>query len=219
MAGAIARLQGVSKTYPRGVVALRDVDLEVAPGDFIAVVGPSGSGKSTLLHLLGALDRPSSGTIEIGGIPLNGRTDLTLFRRRMVGFVFQSHCLLPALTVLENVEVPMAPLRLPRSVRRRRAADLLDRVGLAHRMSHLPGDLSGGESQRAAVARALANDPEMLLADEPTGELDSESGRAIVGLLEDLNREGRTVIIVTHNSEVAAAARRRLVLRDGRITG
>jgi ABC-type lipoprotein export system ATPase subunit len=138
---------------------------------------------------------------------LDGRS-LTLFRRRMVGFVFQSHHLVPVLTALENVELPMMPLRIPRSLRRRRAVHLLERVGLGHRMTHLPADLSGGESQRVAVARALANDPELILADEPTGELDSESGRAVVGLLEGLNREGRTVVIITHNPEVATAARR-----------
>lgn len=217
MADTVAVFRRVTKVYPQGVTALEDVDLEIAGGDFVAVVGPSGSGKSTLLHLIGGLDRPSSGEIWVGGIALDGHRDLTMFRRRMVGFVFQFHCLIPVLTALENVELPMIPLGLPRSVRVRRAANLLEKVGLAHRMTHLPGDLSGGESQRVAVARALANDPELILADEPTGELDSENGRAIVGVLEDLNREGRTVVLVTHNREVSAAARRELVLHDGRI--
>lgn len=212
-------LRRVSKVHPRGVVALREVDLEIGRGEFVAIVGPSGSGKSTLLHLLGGLDRPSAGDIRVGGMALNGQGDLTLFRRRMVGFVFQSHHLVPVLTALENVELPMVPLRFPPHVRRRRAAELLARVGLAHRLTHLPGDLSGGESQRVAVARALANDPALILADEPTGELDSETGRAVVGLLEEANREGRTVVIVTHNPQVAAAAGREVTLRDGRIAG
>jgi len=215
----IVILRRVSKVYPRGVVALREVDLEIGRGEFVAIVGPSGSGKSTLLHLVGGLDRPSSGEIRVGGMALNGQKNLTLFRRRTVGFVFQSHHLIPVLTALENVELPMVALRMPQDVRRRRAAHLLARVGLAHRMTHLPGDLSGGESQRVAVARALANDPALLLADEPTGELDSESGRAVVGLLEELNREGRTVVIVTHNLQVAEAATREVTLRDGSVVG
>ncbi|MDQ7844541.1 MAG: ABC transporter ATP-binding protein [Armatimonadota bacterium] len=217
MPNPLVVLRRVTKIYPRGIVALQEVDLEIGRGEFVAIVGPSGSGKSTLLHLVGGLDRPSSGEIRVGGMVLNGQRDLTLFRRRMVGFVFQSHHLIPVLTALENVELPMVALRLPPGIRRERAAHLLARVGLSHRMAHLPGDLSGGECQRVAVARALANDPALLLADEPTGELDSETGRAVVALLEELNREGRTVLLVTHNPQVAAAARREIELRDGRI--
>lgn len=218
MPDAFVVLRQVSKAYSRGVTALRDVSLEIARGEFVAVVGPSGSGKSTLLHLVGGLDRPSSGEVQVGRLVLNGRANLTMFRRRTVGFVFQFHHLIPVLTALENVELPMVALRIPPSARRRRAAHLLERVGLAHRLTHLPADLSGGESQRVAVARALANDPELILADEPTGELDSENGHAVVGLLEELNREGRTVVIVTHNPQVSAAARREVALRDGKIT-
>jgi len=217
MPNPLVVLHRVSKVYPRGVVALREVDLEIGRGEFVAIVGPSGSGKSTLLHLAGGLDRPSSGEIVVGGMALNGQRDLTLFRRRMVGFVFQSHHLIPVLTALENVELPMVALGLPREIRRRRAARLLARVGLAHRMTHLPDELSGGESQRVAVARALANDPHLILADEPTGELDSENGRTIVHLLGELNREGRTVVIVTHNPQVADAASRNVTLRDGTV--
>lgn len=218
MSESLVVLRQVSKVYhSRGVEALRDVDLDIGRGEFVAIVGPSGSGKSTLLHLLGGLDRPSSGEVRVGGLRLNG-ADLTMFRRRVVGFIFQFHHLVPVLTALENVELPMVSLRMSSAARRRRAAQLLARVGLANRLTHLPVDLSGGESQRVAVARALANDPELILADEPTGELDSENGAAVVALLENLNKEGRTVVIVTHNPQVAAAARREITLRDGRVT-
>jgi len=218
MSESLVVLRQVSKVYhSRGVEALRDVDLDIGRGEFVAIVGPSGSGKSTLLHLLGGLDRPSSGEVRVGGLRLKG-ADLTMFRRRVVGFIFQFHHLVPVLTALENVELPMVPLRMSTAARRRRAAQLLARVGLANRLTHLPVDLSGGESQRVAVARALANDPELILADEPTGELDSENGAAVVALLENLNKEGRTVVIVTHNPQVAAAARREITLRDGRVT-
>lgn len=212
------RLYGVRKVYPgRGVVALAGVDLTVAEGEFLAVVGPSGSGKSTLLHLLGGLDRPTSGGIYYGEISLAGIPDLAAFRRRTVGFVFQSHYLLPVLTAAENVEVPMVALGVSPRKRRNRAMALLTRVGLSARAHHRPAELSGGESQRVAVARALANDPPMILADEPTGELDSHTGQAVLELLTDLHREGRTVVVVTHNHEVAAAAQRIVALRDGRI--
>jgi ABC-type lipoprotein export system ATPase subunit len=218
MSESLVVLRQVSKVYhSRGVEALRDVDLDIGRGEFVAIVGPSGSGKSTLLHLLGGLDRPSSGEVRVGGLRLKG-VDLTMFRRRVVGFIFQFHHLVPVLTALENVELPMVPLSMSSAARRRRAAQLLARVGLANRLTHLPVDLSGGESQRVAVARALANDPELILADEPTGELDSENGAAVVALLENLNKEGRTVVIVTHNPQVAAAARREITLRDGRVT-
>lgn len=179
-------------------MALRDIDLQVDQGEFVAIVGPSGSGKSTLLHIMGGLDRPSSGEVRVNRASLNSAADLHEFRLRTVGFVFQFHHLIPVLTALENVELPMVALGLSRADRRRRAADLLARVGLEGRVEHLPADLSGGESQRVAVARALANNPPLILADEPTGELDSENGKAIVNLLAGLNREGRTVVIVTH---------------------
>lgn len=213
------RLEGVGKIYPNGqVVALRGVDMAIERGEFVAVVGPSGSGKSTLLHLMGALDRPTEGEIRVDGASLAALRRPDVFRRRMMGFVFQLHHLIPVLTAAENVEVPMVALGMPLHLRRRRARDLLERVGLAGRAHHLPSQLSGGESQRVAVARALANDPPIILADEPTGELDTETGQEIVRLLAELNAQGRTVIIVTHNPQVAASARRTVVLRDGRIS-
>ncbi len=214
----LIKIEGVNKVY-RGqeVVALRDVNLTIEEGEFLAVVGPSGSGKSTLLHILGALDRPTAGDVYVRGACLRTLPRPDRYRLRTVGFVFQLHYLVPVLTAVENVELPMVALGVPRWRRRRRALDLLDRVGLVHRAGHLPAHLSGGESQRVAVARALANDPPILLADEPTGELDSETGRDIVQLLAVLNTEGRTVVVVTHNPQVAAAVVRIVGLRDGRI--
>lgn len=211
-------LTAVTKVYPsRGVLALRGISLGIEQGEFVAVVGPSGSGKSTLLHLLGALDRPTEGEIRVDGAGLAALRRPDAFRRRTVGFVFQLHHLIPVLTAAENVEVPMIALGVPRRVRKQRARDLLERVGLADRACHLPSQLSGGESQRVAVARALANNPPLILADEPTGELDSDAGQEIVRLLAELNAQGRTVVIVTHNPQVAASARRTVMLRDGRI--
>jgi putative ABC transport system ATP-binding protein len=216
----LIRLEGISKVYrDRRVVALHDVDLTIDQNEFVAVVGPSGSGKSTLLHIMGALDRPTSGEVYINGSSLSAMPDLASFRLRTVGFVFQFHHLLPVLTAVENVELPMVALGMSRRTRRRRALDLLARVGLTSRAEHLPSHLSGGESQRVAVARSLACAPPLVLADEPTGELDSESAQVIVELLGELQREGRTVVVVTHNDDVAAAARRVVALRDGRITG
>ena len=212
------RLRGVTKIYRSAeVVALRGIDLAIDQGEFVAVVGPSGSGKSTLLHILGALDRPTAGEVCVDRTSLGSLRRPDRFRLRTVGFVFQWHHLIPVLTAAENVEVPMVPLGAPRRQRRQRALALLERVGLSHRAGHLPSQLSGGESQRVAVARALANGPPIILADEPTGELDSETGQEIVRLLAGLDAEGLTVIIVTHNPQVALAARRTLTLRDGRI--
>jgi ABC-type lipoprotein export system ATPase subunit len=213
-------LRGVSKVYRgRQVVALRNIDLTIGRGQFVAVVGPSGSGKSTLLHLLGALDRPTAGEIVFDGTRLQTLARPDRFRLHTVGFVFQMHYLLPALTAVENVEIPMIPMGGGRHLRRQRAHGLIDRVGLAHRANHLPSQLSGGESQRIAVARALANDPPLILADEPTGELDTVSGEAIIRLLGELHREGRTVVVVTHNPQVAHAASRIIELRDGSMVG
>jgi ABC-type lipoprotein export system ATPase subunit len=214
----LIRLYGVRKVYPgRGVVALRGIDLTVGQGEFVAVVGPSGSGKSTLLHLMGALDRPTSGDVYFQGVSLRSVANLAAFRLRTVGFVFQSHHLLPVLTAAENVEVPLIARGVSRRERRARAHELLARVGLAHRARHYPGELSGGESQRVAVARALANDPPIILADEPTGELDSATAAEVMEVLAGLHVEGRTLVVATHNPEVAAAAERVIVLRDGRI--
>ncbi len=214
----LIRLHGVGKVYHgREVGALRDIDLIVNPGEFVAVVGPSGSGKSTLLHILGALDRPTTGNGVVAGARLGPLARSDTFRLRTVGFVFQLHHLIPVLAAVENVEVPMVALGVPRRARRQRALELLDRVGLSHRADHLPSELSGGESQRVAVARALANDPPLILADEPTGELDTVSGEAVIRLLGELHREGRTVVVVTHNPQVAHAASRIVELRDGSI--
>ncbi len=212
------RLYGVRRVYPgRGVTALAGIDLAIGQGEFLAVVGPSGSGKSTLLHLLGALDRPTSGDIYVNGTSLRSVRNLTAFRLRTVGFVFQFHHLLPVLSAVENVEVPLAALGMPRSRRRARALELLARMGLLARAHHRPAELSGGESQRVAVARALATDPSIILADEPTGELDSQTAAEVMAVLGELHAEGRTLVVATHNAEVAAAAERSIVLRDGRI--
>ncbi|NTU83360.1 MAG: ABC transporter ATP-binding protein [Chloroflexales bacterium] len=200
------------------VKALDGVDLKIHKGEVVAIVGPSGSGKSTLLNLIGALDRPSSGEVIVNGTPLSQVKDLDRFRGQTIGFIFQSHNLLPTLTARENVEVPMHELRLSAGKRRARALELLGLVGLAQRGDHLPNQLSGGERQRVAIARALANRPAIVLADEPTGNLDSKATADIMGLLSDLNREqGVTLVIVTHNTEVAAAAQRVITIRDGKI--
>lgn len=214
----LVALRGVRKVYPaRRVEALRGIELEVMQGEFVAVVGPSGSGKSTLLHVIGALDRPTEGEVWVAGTALSALRRPDRFRLATVGFVFQAHHLIPVLTARENVEVPMVPLGLSRADRRLRALALLDRVGLSHRADHLPSELSGGESQRVALARALANDPPLLLADEPTGELDSDAGREVIRLLQEIHREGRTVIVATHNPEVAGAASLVVALRDGHV--
>lgn len=200
------------------VRALDGVDLWIRRGEVLAIVGPSGSGKSTLLNLIGALDRPTSGEVIVNGTPLSKVRNLDRFRSRTIGFIFQSHNLLPTLTARENVEVPMHELPLRPGQRRARARELLAMVGLAERQDHLPNQLSGGERQRVAIARALANSPSILLADEPTGNLDSKNTADIVALLMRLNREqGVTLVIVTHNTEVAAAARRVITFRDGKI--
>jgi ABC-type lipoprotein export system ATPase subunit len=199
------------------VRALDGVDLRVARGELVAIMGPSGSGKSTLLNLLGALDRPTSGTVRVNGIDLATLEDEDRFRSRTVGFVFQLHNLLPTLTARENVEIPMLG-KLAAEPRRARADELLSLVGLADRADHLPAELSGGQRQRVAVARALANDPPLVLADEPTGNLDSVAGRELMGLLRDLNRtRGTTFVVVTHDHAVARQTNRVLVMQDGRI--
>ncbi len=200
------------------VKALDGVDLRIRRGEVVAIVGPSGSGKSTLLNLIGALDRPTSGEVIVNGTPLSRVRDLDRFRGQTIGFIFQSHNLLPTLTARENVEVPMYELRVSAAKRRARASELLELVGLGRRGDHLPNQLSGGERQRVAIARALANRPAIVLADEPTGNLDTKTTAEIMGLLGELNREqGVTLVLVTHNTEVAAAAQRVVTIRDGRI--
>ena len=208
------------KVYGDGaeVRALDDVTFSVQPGEFVAIVGPSGAGKSTLLHLLGALDRPTSGDVIISGASLARVRDLDHFRSQTIGFVFQMHNLIPTLTAAENVEVPMAEVRLSGRQKRERARELLKLVGLEQRARHLPNKMSGGERQRVAIARALANRPAILLADEPTGNLDSRTTHEIMDLLTELNQNhGTTLIVVTHNPQVAGVARRVITLRDGRI--
>ncbi len=217
------RLQDVVRTYPMGkteVRALRGLDLEVREGEFLAIMGPSGSGKSTLMHLIGALDLPDGGKVLLGDLDISQQDGnfLAELRGKKIGFVFQSFNLIPTLTALENVELPMIFQRVPRRERRKRAQKLLEQVGLGERLHHKPTELSGGEQQRVAIARALVNDPEILLADEPTGNVDSETGAQIMQLLKQLNEErGMTVVVVTHDPEVARYAHRIVRLRDGQI--
>lgn len=199
------------------VHALRGVSLEIGHGDYVSVVGPSGCGKSTLLNLLGVVDSPTSGSLEIAGREVAAMRDreVTEFRLRRIGFVFQRFYLMPTLTASENVQLPMAEAGLSRAARTARAGELLEYVGLGARARHRPSELSGGEQQRVAIARALANSPALLLADEPTGELDAVTGREIVALFERLNADGATVIVVTHDEALAHAAHRTLQMRDG----
>ena len=206
------------RTYPDGDVrALRGVSLDVVRGESVAITGPSGCGKSTLLHLLGGLDRPTAGTVSFDGQALSA-LDIDTFRARQVGFVFQSFHLLPTLTALENAQVPMFEGPWPRRDRARRAEALLREVGLGHRLGHVPSQLSVGERQRVAIARALANGPALLLADEPTGNLDSVAQTEVLELLGRLRRErGLTMVVVTHSPEVAAASDREIKLRDGQL--
>ena len=222
MSDPVVQLQDVRKVYRRGtteVTALAGVSLRVAVGESVAVMGPSGSGKSTLLSIVGCLDRPTSGDYVLDGTAVAGLDDPTLsrIRGRHIGFVFQSFHLIPQLTVAENVETPLLYAGVPESEWRPRALRCLERVGLLHRAEHRPAELSGGEAQRAAVARALVGEPRLILADEPTGNLDSATGEEIARLLESLHREGRTVILVTHNDALARRAERLVLLRDGRV--
>jgi putative ABC transport system ATP-binding protein len=201
-----------------GVVhAVRGVSLDIRRGEYVAIVGPSGCGKSTLLNLLGAIDSPSSGTIAIGGQRVSGLSDResTLFRLRNIGFVFQRFYLMPVLTAAENVELPMSEAGMGKTERRQRTRQLLAYVGLATRVDHRPTELSGGEQQRVAIARALANRPMLLLADEPTGELDARTGAEVIALFDQLNRDGTTLAVVTHDEDLAQAARRVVHMRDG----
>jgi putative ABC transport system ATP-binding protein len=214
-------VEDVSKAFEGGEIeALRDVSLRLEPGDFVAVVGPSGCGKSTLLNLIGALDRADAGTIRVGGEGLDELPDAAGYRAATVGFVFQSHHLIATLNARENVQVPMIGRGLARHERVSKADRLLAACAIAHRASARPETLSGGERQRVAIARALANDPKLLLADEPTGALDSTTGAQIVELLHRLRDErGMTILLVTNDDDVAAAADRTLRIRDGRVEG
>ncbi|MGC2580095.1 MAG: ABC transporter ATP-binding protein [Terrimicrobiaceae bacterium] len=211
--------RGLTKSFDGGsVAALRGVDFHVREGEFVAVVGPSGCGKTTLLQLLGSLDRPSSGTLTYRGKSIANLPDPSEYRAREIGFIFQAFHLLPTFTVVENVQIPMFEGGLSRSERAGRALELLNDVGLEHRLKHFPSELSGGERQRVAVARSLANRPSVLLADEPTGNLDSENAAHVVELLLRLHKElGTTLILVTHDLAIAALAARTVRMKDGRI--
>src|SRR5277367_4137369 len=212
------RIKNISRTYSRNgvpVTALREATFNIDAGDFVVIRGVSGSGKSTLLNILGCLDSPSTGTYLLDGADVSHKSDaeLSRIRSQKIGFIFQSFNLLPRTTAIENVELPM--IYADREISRSRAAETLARVGLAHRERHFATELSGGEQQRVAIARALINDPALILADEPTGNLDESSGADVMGILHDLNDEGRTIVLVTHDDAVASHARRVLMIRDG----
>ena len=218
----VLSVQDVHRDYPLSgepVHAVRGVSLDVVRGEYVAIVGPSGCGKSTLLNLLGAIDRPTRGSVSIGGTAISALSDreATRFRLTHIGFVFQRFYLLPVLSARENVELPMAEAGLPASERERRAKELLGYVGLGERAKHRPAELSGGEQQRVAIARALANKPTVLLADEPTGELDARTGADVIALFDRLNRDGMTIVVVTHDEKLAGAARRVVHMLDGRV--
>jgi putative ABC transport system ATP-binding protein len=219
---SLVEVRDLARDYRFGaddVHALRGVTFDIEDGDYVAIVGPSGCGKSTLLNLLGAIDKPSRGTVRIRGDEVGRKRDrdATEFRLRNIGFVFQRFYLMPTLSARENVELPMAEAGLKKAERALRARELLSYVGLAHRERHRPPELSGGEQQRVAIARALANRPAILLADEPTGELDAQTGADIIELFRKLNEDGTTIVVVTHDEDLARAARRRIHMRDGRI--
>ena len=221
-ADEVVRLDNVKRHYHVGdeiVRALDGVSFSIRKGSYWAIMGPSGSGKSTMLNILGCLDRPSEGAYWLNGVNVAEMEDnqLSDHRLRNLGFIFQSFHLIPELTVCENIEMPMLYLGLPYGERTRKAKDLADRVGMSHRLRHLPSELSGGQRQRVAVARALANDPAVLLADEPTGNLDSVTSTQIMALFQELYEQGKTVIVVTHEHDIAQYAKRSIILRDGRI--
>jgi ABC-type lipoprotein export system ATPase subunit len=216
------QLRSVEKVYRRGaedVRALRGVDLDIGRGEFVSIMGPSGAGKTTLLHILGCLDVPTKGTMTLDGTEVGrmSESELVAVRRKKIGFVFQQFYLIPGLSVFDNIALPLLFSKTPAS--KGHIESLISTVGLRDRARHIPAQLSGGEMQRVAIARALVNDPEIVLADEPTGNLDSENSERIFGLLKSLNEKGLTVAIITHNNELAAKAGRTILLKDGAIVG
>jgi len=219
---ALVELRNVSKIYRLGeevIRALDDISLDIEQGEFISIIGPSGSGKSTLMHILGCLDSPTQGTINLDGVMIQAASprQLAAIRNRKIGFVFQFFNLLPKLNVLQNVELPMIYSGIPGKERRQRAMAALEAVSLANRAKHRPSQLSGGQQQRAAIARALVNSPRIVFADEPTGNLDSHTGEAILQLFRELSADGRTMVLVTHDPEIAAVTPRRIEIRDGKV--
>ena len=218
----LVELRNVSKIYRLGeeeIRALDDVTLDIGEGEFISIIGPSGSGKSTLMHILGCLDSPTKGTIQLDGVMIEKASSrqLAAIRNRKIGFVFQFFNLLPKLSVVQNVELPMIYSGISGKERRQRAMAALEAVDLANRAKHRPSQLSGGQQQRAAIARALVNSPRIIFADEPTGNLDSHTGDAILNLFRELSKNGRTIVLVTHDPEIAAVTPRRIEIRDGKI--
>ena len=219
---SLLSLDRVSRVYAMGrmeVAALVDVSLEVMPGEFVAIVGPSGSGKSTMMHIIGCLDRPTAGSYRLAGTPVAelGDDGLARLRSRTIGFVFQSYNLLPRTTALDNVATPLLYQGVSRRERAARAKAVLERLGLGDRLDHEPTELSGGQQQRVAIARALVTEPALILADEPTGNLDSHAGADVLALLHELHASGRTIVLITHDADVAETADRQIHLRDGQV--